>query len=214
MTSLFSTLAVGLSVLLMCSVSGLSEVHADPLTFEGTTFLLAADGTKLDLFTNQGTIIQFRFYDGLQGALTLIFDTLVKYPAGLSVTDTIRFTYREEGAAPQTYTQTFGPSDFTPFTPPLTLGFVAGFLPSNRTGIPTPTTLTVDLLNSSPDFIIPSGLLSGQAVDSYTYSFFTVAPVPEPSTWALLLTAGVGALVFHFRRRIFGRGASTRPQKR
>jgi hypothetical protein len=87
------------------------------------------------------------------------------------------------------------------------LGFAVGFEPIHRTGKLIPTTLTVELLGSSPDFVIPSGPLAGQPVDSYTYSFLVQTAVPEPSTWMLVLSGGIAALfprarrVFHTSRR-------------
>jgi hypothetical protein len=37
--------------------------------------------------------------------------------------------------------------------------------------------------------------LTGQAVDSYTYSFLVQTTVPEPSTWMLVLSGGIAALL-------------------
>jgi hypothetical protein len=53
----------------------------------------------------------------------------------------------------------------------------------------------IELLGSSPDCVIPSGPLTGQAVDSYTYSFLVQTTVPEPSTWMLVLSGGIAALL-------------------
>jgi hypothetical protein len=80
---------------------------------------------------------------------------------------------------------------------PVQLGFGARFEPISRTGIPVPATLTIDLLNSAPDFVIPAGPDQGRLVDSFTYSFSTLAPVPEPST---LLLLGTGAACVALRR--------------
>jgi hypothetical protein len=57
------------------------------------------------------------------------------------------------------------------------------------------------LLNSNPDFVIPAGPNQGQRVDSYTYSFSTQSPVPEPSTMLLLASGGAIALRRIRRRR-------------
>lgn len=54
----------------------------------------------------------------------------------------------------------------------------------------TTFTLTGDLLNSSPDFTIPSGPNTGQAVNSFTYTFTIVEPMPERAA-LVLLTTGV-----------------------
>lgn len=69
----------------------------------------------------------------------------------------------------------------------------------------TTVTLTVDLLNTSPDFIIPSGPNAGQAVDSFTYTFTVVEPVPEPATLVLLTTGFAGIGINRYRRYRAGR---------
>lgn len=176
---------------LMSVLAIASPSHADPLTFNSTYFLIDSSPTRLDLFSNPGVVLQPSTYDNTL-PLSFVFSTFVDYPGGPSVADTVRFTYQEEGAAPVVYT-----SSFTTGTSPIRFGFPVLFEPIGRSGVPVATTLTVDLLNSSPDFMLPSGPSQGSLVDSYTYSFFTLTPTPEPST---LLLLGSGAL-FAIRRR-------------
>ena len=52
--------------------------------------------------------------------------------------------------------------------------------------------VTIDILRSSPDFAIPGGPRKGKLVDSFTYDFSVVQPIPEPST-LLLCGLGLGA---------------------
>jgi hypothetical protein len=94
---------------------------------------------------------------------------------------------------------------------PIQLGFAVRFEPILRTGTPVPTTLRVELLDSDPDFVIPGGPNQGQLVDSYTYSFNTLAPVPEPSTLALLITGGAAAMTRRGRRFLGMTGRSADP---
>jgi hypothetical protein len=76
---------------------------------------------------------------------------------------------------------------------------VTGFtFPTSFQG--TTISLTVDLLNSSPDFIIPSGINAGQLVNSFTYTFTIVEPVPEPATLSLFFTGIAGMGVATYRR--------------
>ena len=72
----------------------------------------------------------------------MLFGAFVNFEGGASVTDTIRFTYQEAGAAPLLYSQTL-----TTGTEPIDLGFVARFEPVHHTGNLVPTTLTVELLS-------------------------------------------------------------------
>lgn len=65
---------------------------------------------------------------------------------------------------------------------------------------PSPMTVTVDLLRSAPDFVIPGGPRAGMAVDSYTYTFSVVQPVPEPTSIALFGTGIAMAISRRLRR--------------
>jgi hypothetical protein len=182
-----------LLMVLVCCSAGVRELHADPLVFRNAEFSLDTLGGRLDLFSNPGAILTA----GLTGPeVKLGFLAEVPHLGGESFTDVIRFTYHETRAG--TAVQAF---QFTTGTDPMVLGFLAVFDPMNRTGKPVPATLTIDLLNSSPDFVIPSGPHQGRLVDSYTYSFFTLAPVPEPSSLVLLCTGVFGALAMRRRRR-------------
>ena len=185
-------LALLLAPLLWCA--GPIDARAEPLTFEGTHFVINSSPERLDLFANPGVVLEPRTYGGTFFPPTMIFGAFVTHEGGESFTDTILFTYHEEGAAPVMYSQTF-----TTGVDPITLGFAVNFDPVHRTGKPVPTTLTVGLVNSAPDFVIPGGPDAGGLVDSFTYSFYTVAPVPEPST-LLLLASGAAALSPRARR--------------
>jgi hypothetical protein len=61
-------------------------------------------------------------------------------------------------------------------------------------------TLIIDLLNSTPDFIIPVGPNQGQQVNSYTYAFTVAQPVPEPISLVLLSTSLVTLAVIRRQR--------------
>ena len=58
----------------------------------------------------------------------------------------------------------------------------------------TAATLRLDILGSSPDFVIPKGAQAGQRVDSYTYNFNGAAPVPEPGTMVMMAIGVAGLL--------------------
>lgn len=176
-----------LLVLVAGFTAAASEVRAEPIVFHGTYFLISESGERLDLFSHPGVVLAARTYGGSL-PLSFSFGANVKPVGGVSLTDTIRFTYHEQGAAPIIKSDTF-----TIGADPRELGFGFLFEPIRRTGQPILTTLTVELLNSVPDFVIPGGPDQGRLVDSYTYSFFTQSPVPEPSTLLLVLSGGIAA---------------------
>lgn len=150
--------------------------QADPLFFSNTVALQNNGATSVDLFSNSGTLLvgpQISFLVDITGTL----------PTG--VTDTLLLTFTEEGQAPQQQTIQIPLFDF--FPPPYTQIFTFTIL--NAAFQPQNATLRIDILGSSPDFIIPSGPQAGARVDSYTYSFQVAQPVPEP---AALVLAGVG----------------------
>jgi hypothetical protein len=66
---------------------------------------------------------------------------------------------------------------------------------------PQPLDLHIDLLNSNPDYILPS---TGQAVNGFDFPFSFVQPVPEPASLVLFASglAGIGAVVRQRRRKL------------
>ena len=185
----------------LCLTGSAANLRADPLTFNGTYFLIDSLPTRLDLFTNPGVVITPRTYGGTLPT-SFVFSTFVDFAGGESVSDIVRFTYQEAGRAPLVTSH-----PFTTGTEPVQFGFPTLFEPISHTGRPVATTLTVDLVNSSPDFMIPGGPNQGRLVNSYTYSFFTLTPTPEPST---LLLLGTGA-AFALRRRLRNSRATSEP---
>jgi hypothetical protein len=160
---------------------------AGPLSFSNVSVFQNGNSTKVDLFSNPGTTIfgpQITFSVDVTGTL------------GTGAVDTLRITYNEQGSPANI--QSFQIPLFGTVQPPFTLLFSVLSPGANIQGIPA--TLTVDLLNSSPDFIIPSGPNQGQTVDSYTYAFNVARPVPEPAT-LLALASGLAALGVRLRRR-------------
>jgi PEP-CTERM motif len=176
------------SVLAMLILGALSAgtTKANPLFFSNVSAFQNGNSTKVDLFSNPGTTIfgpQMTFSVDVTGTL------------GLGAVDTLRITYNEPGSPANI--QNFQ-IPFDTVQPPFSLLFSVLSPGANFQGIPA--TLTVDLLNSSPDFIIPSGPNQGQTVDSYTYAFNVARPVPEPAT-LLALASGLAALGVRLRRR-------------
>jgi hypothetical protein len=154
-----------------------TTANADPLSFSNVVALQNNGNTMVDLFSNPGTTL-------FGSSLSFLVDVSGVLPAG--GTDTLRITYTDAGGA--VFSQDFAIPLFGTVNPPFTIVFtVASPTPSIQGVL---ATLTVDLLSSSPDFIIPGGPDAGQGVDSYTYSFKVAEPVPEPAT-ILLLGAGL-----------------------
>lgn len=176
------TVKLKIALLLIIVATASFSAKADPLSFSNVVALQGGGSQVVDLFSSPGVILlgpQLTFRADLAGTLPV---------AG---TDTFLATYRD--ATGFTTSQTFQIPLFETITPPFSLVF--GFTAPNISFGGVPATLTIDLLNSSPDFVIPN---SGQAVNSYTYSFNVAQPVPEPTTLALL---GGGLVTLFLRRR-------------
>lgn len=177
-----------LFVLAVVVLVGLSErtAKADPLVFSNVTAFQNNDTTQVDLFSNPGITLL---------GTNLTFSVDVSGSLAIGAVDILRITYQELGSSP--IVQEFQIPLFGTVNPPFTLIFSFVSPGSNPFGVPA--TLTVDLVNSAPDFLISGGPLQGQTVDSFTYSF-NVQPVPEPAT-LLALASGFVALGLRTRRR-------------
>ena len=167
---------------------GLTEdtAKADPLFFSNVTAFQNNDTVQVNLLSNPGTTL-------FGSTLTFSVDITGVLPMG--GTDILRVTYTELGSAP--VVQEFQIPLFGTVNPPFTLIFSVFSPGLNPQGVPA--TLTIDLLNSAPDFVIPSGPNQGQSVNSQTYTF-NVHPVPEPATLSLVF-GGLVALGIRVRRR-------------
>jgi hypothetical protein len=173
------------SILLLTIIAVASGIaQADPLTFENVSALQNQGNIKIDLFSNPGA--------SLTAFKELTFTIDVKGTLAPGATDTLRVTYLDSlgGSVVQQF-------DFPLFgsLTNVTL-FVTVNLPNiNYTGIPA--SLTLDLLQSDPDFV---HLTTGEGLNSFTYSFVVAEPVPEPTSLTLLSAAG-SSLVVLLRRR-------------
>ena len=179
--------AAFLLILWICSTGAFARpALAEPLTFANVRASEPVDSLLVGLFDNAGHL--FTLDDHVLVFWVDILGTLAP-----SQTDVLRFTFRAFDG--ETMVQEFGVPVFGTVPPPLTL-LTSRVFPTTYT--PRPYELTVDLLNTAPDFVIPGGTNAGVHVDSFTYSFSTVSPVPEPGTWLLL---GSGLTLLLRRRR-------------
>jgi len=185
MITLRKTCLFAAAVLTLAFVAA-SEANADPLYFSNVVALQDGGNTRIDLFSNPGVTV-------IGPHVNFLVDVTGTLPP--NTTDILSITYTEPGSAP--IVQTYEIPLFGTVNPPFTLLFAITSPGATLQGIHG--TLLIDLLNSSPDFIIPSGPGAGQRVNSYTYSF-NVASVPEPAT-LLLFGAGLVGMGTQRRRR-------------
>jgi PEP-CTERM motif-containing protein len=166
-------------------VLGLTEgtAKADPLFFSNVSAFQNNDTVQVNLLSNPGVTL-------FGSTLTFSVDITGVLPMG--GTDTLRITYTELGGAP--VVQEFQIPLFGTVNPPFTLIFSVFSPGLNPQGVPA--TLTINLLNSAPDFVTGGG----QSVDSQTYTF-NVHPVPEPATLTVFFS-GLVALGVRVRRRV------------
>jgi hypothetical protein len=184
-TKLHKALLTGAVLLVMGFME--QTAMADPLVFSNVTAFQNNDTVQVDLFSNPGTTLI---------GTSLTFSVDIAGTLAMGAGDILRITYTELGSSP--IVQEFQIPLFGSVNPPFTLIFSIISPGSNPLGVPA--TLTIDLLNSTPDFMMPGGPNQGQLVNSFTYSFNVAEPVPEPATM-LALASGIAALGFRVRRR-------------
>jgi hypothetical protein len=168
------------------------NTNADPLTFSNVVAVQNGGSTQIDLFSNPGVTLigpNISFLVTISGTL----------PA--SGIDTLQITFTEAGMP--AVVQTFSVPIFSGLTLPYSQIFSVSFL--NATTLGTAATLRLDILGSSPDFVIPSGPQANQVIDSYTYSFNGAQPVPEPASILILFT-GLTGLAATGKRRLTRNG--------
>ena len=157
--------------------------QADQLTFSNVRVLQNNGNTSVNLFSNSGIMV-----GGTQ--LTFAIDIAGTLPSG--GTDTLAVTYQDNLGG--FVTQQVEIPVFGVVHPPTTVLVTINVPIFSFVAIPA--TLTVDLLNSNPDFVVPT---TQTAVNSYTYSFNVAQPVPEPAT-LVLFAGGASTLFFKYRK--------------
>lgn len=182
-------------LLVTCGLISAAPAKADGLSFSEVKLLLlnATPPGGVDLFANQGFVIT-----APNDIATISIFLTGTLPAG---GDTLRISATATNENGTFILMNPNPASLNiPIDQSLVnVRVLTGFtFPTSFQG--TTITFTVDLLNSSPDFIIPSGPNAGQAVNSFTYTFTVVEPVPEPATLVLFITGIGGIGVKTFRR--------------
>jgi hypothetical protein len=170
-------------IFIIVLIASATAVHADPLTFSNVTALQNSGNTSINLFTNPGTTLT-------GSKLTFTIDVTGILSGG--GTDTLLVTYNDSQGG--SVVKQMGIPLFGSFPPPVTV-FVTIDVPTLSV-VAIPATLTVDLLNSNPDFVNPTTRALGNA---FTYSFNVAQPVPEPASLTLFF-GGIATLLVRHRR--------------
>jgi PEP-CTERM motif len=180
--SLLRKVLVAAAITYCFSFIAIPTLKADPLSFSNVVALQNGGFTLVDLFANPAVSLvgpQITFRVDLTGDL----------PA--SGNDILRITYTEAGQAP--VVQEFQIPIFQGVSLPYSQLFSINSPGASFQGVAA--TLTVDIVNTNPDFIIPGGPNAGQHVDSFSFAFNVTEPVPEPSSLLLLGSGMVGWIV-------------------
>jgi len=181
-------LSLGLAIAIFCGMAVVPGVKADPVFFSNVVASQNEGSSRLDLFSNPGATL-------IGPHLVFLVDLTGTLPPG--VTQTLLITYMEVGGV--TLTRSFEIPAFGTLQPPYT-NIVSFDSPgANYQGVMA--SLRVDIIDNSPDFVIPSGPNAGQMVDSYTYQFKVAQPVPEPLSLVLFGTGLFGVWRRTSRRR-------------
>jgi PEP-CTERM motif len=160
---------------IILALAAFSSAKADPLFFSNV-MAVHNGGAQVGMFANPGQTL-------FGPQLTFSIDVTGTLP--VNGVDTLQVTFTQAGSQP--IVQSFQIPVFGTVDPPFTLQVT--FITPIISFQPIAATLTIDLLNSSPDFVIPSGPNAGQTTNSFTHNFNVAQPVPEPTSLAI---AGIG----------------------
>jgi hypothetical protein len=187
-------------VFVTCGLLCAAPAKADPLTFSNVSLNIIGVTPMfgIDLFSNPNLVITTK-PDGI-----VVISVRLSGDAGLSDTLRITVTNQDGNVLLGTVNRPFtlaGVDQISGVTlrPSNPLNESLVIYPQSFQG--TTIVLTVDLVNTSPDFVIPSGPNAGQLVNSFTYTFTLVEPVPEPASLVLVTTGLVGVGVRLYRRK-------------
>jgi hypothetical protein len=157
---------------------------ADQLFFSNVVLLQNGGFSSVDLFSNLGQTFGLTNVNPSNSDLDFEIDI-----RGNSTGDTLLtklttpdFSLTNEAPIP--------PGVYPPFPTSTERYFLTFYIPKDCCYHPTPVNFVVDIPGSDPNFIVPT---TGEQVNSFTYSFNVLQPVPEPNCF-LLCSTGLACL--------------------
>jgi hypothetical protein len=211
---LFVGLIFSVGSMLPCATRGQSTATTDPVGFQGGfsffKLVVGADNRISDAVLTNSLSIQYGVFDGDNSSFTPYWPNFYNTPPFVTPEEPYKVTYEATGYLvfamhryhPAIWQQPWGSSELLPwFDPPsgtqkLGLEFTYIDNAEELRAVIVLSTNSTNFIDALSDYAVVGSMAPDPTNDGVS-----IALVPEPSTYALLLLSGVGALLWAKRRR-------------